>query len=393
MEELNKLLNEALQTKNQDYVSPDGMLNCFQAFEKLSKKDSVASKVLMYFFPENSSLEKNDKEFWFIKYKNDLYYNEYSFAKDLLQTFNQYKKFKNKQFFEMIIKDKIQLFKDRKLISEFFYTLEKTEECINATIAYILKDPSYFKLSYNINVPPEKIQKHSFIKEVKNYLEIENLRIDLKNGQSLINQYSNLVEDLNIAVKLLKEDNTSLTNKVNDMQKTIDSLKKQQNETDQNLKNVNERLEQIDVRDTIKMSFRYLYKILYSKFPDNMDNVSKIWQQIMQVKIILSKPQFKEYEFITKFIDVIDFNKLDPLNKMTHDSSQTKRNFSNIKKFLQPYSDEDLQVVSNYFENLPLVDKFISLSLKFFLRPNKVDEEFQKNMTYSEIYDKVFKSC
>ena len=347
----------------------------------------------MYFFPENSSLEKNDKEFWFIKYKNDLYYNEYSFAKDLLQTFTQYKNFKNKQFFEMIIKDKIQLFKDRKLISEFFYTLEKNEECIKATIAYILKDPSYFKLSYKITVPPEKIQKHSFTKEVKNYLEIENLRIDLKNGQSLINQYSNLVEDLNTAVKLLKADNTSLTNQVNDMQKTIDSLKKQQNETDQNLKNVNERLEQIDVRDTIKMSFRYLYKILYSKFPNNMENVSKIWQQIMQVKIILSKPQFKEYEFITKFIDVIDFNKLDPLNKMIHDSSQTKRNFSNIKKFLQPYSDEDLQVVSNYFENLPLVDKFISLSLKFFLRPDKVDEEFQKNMTYSEIYDKVFKSC
>ena len=244
---------------------------------------------------------------------------------------------KNKQFFEMKIKEKIQLFKDRKLISEFFYALEKTEECINATIAYILKDPSYFKLSYKINVPPEKIQKHSFIKEVKNYLEIENLRIDLKNGQSLINQYSNLVEDLNTAVKLLKADNTSLTNKVNDMQKTIDSLKKQQNETEQNLKNVNERLEQIDVRDTIKMSFRYLYKILYSKFPDNMDNVSKIWQQIMQVKIILSKPQFKEYEFITKFIDVIVFNKLDPLNKLTHDSSQAKRNFSSIKKFLQSY--------------------------------------------------------
>jgi hypothetical protein len=96
------------------------MLNCFKAFQKLSRKDSAASKVLMYFFSEDSSLKKNDKEFWFIKYKNDLYYNEYSFAKDLLQTFTQYKKFKNKQFFEMIIKDKIQLFKDRKLISEFF---------------------------------------------------------------------------------------------------------------------------------------------------------------------------------------------------------------------------------------------------------------------------------
>ena len=187
---------------------------------------------------------------------------------------------KNKQFFEMKIKEKIQLFKDRKLISEFFYALEKTEECINATIAYILKDPSYFKLSYKINVPPEKIQKHSFIKEVKNYLEIENLRIDLKNGQSLINQYSNLVEDLNTAVKnlnednkKLKSDNNSLANKVNDMEKTIDSLKEQMNETNQNLKNVNERLELIDLRDTIKILFRYLYKILYSKFPNDMENV------------------------------------------------------------------------------------------------------------------------
>ena len=64
---------------------------------------------------------------------------------------------------------------------------------------------------------------------------------------------------------------------------------------------------------------------------------------------------------------------------MVHDSSQAKRNFSNIKKFMQSYSDEDLQVVSNYFENLPLINKFISLSLKYFLKPDKVDEEFQKS--------------
>ena len=154
MEELNKLLNEALQTKNQDYVSPDGMLNCFKAFQKLSKKDSAASKVLMYFFLEDSSLEKIDKEFWFIKYKNDLYYNEHSFAKDLFQCFIQYKMFKNKQFFEMEIKEKIQLFKDRKFISEFFYIVEKNGESINAIIAYILKNPSDFNRYYKLCVSP-----------------------------------------------------------------------------------------------------------------------------------------------------------------------------------------------------------------------------------------------
>ena len=63
MEELNKLLNDALQTKNQDYVCPDGMLNCFKAFEKLSRKDSAASKVLMYFFPENACEKRTIKNF------------------------------------------------------------------------------------------------------------------------------------------------------------------------------------------------------------------------------------------------------------------------------------------------------------------------------------------
>ena len=64
--------------------------------------------------------------------------------------------FKNKQFFEMKIKEKIEMFKDRKLISEFFYIVEKTVESINATIAYILKNHSYFKRSYKKVYLPKK---------------------------------------------------------------------------------------------------------------------------------------------------------------------------------------------------------------------------------------------
>jgi len=208
MEELNKLLNDALQTKSQDYISPNGMINCCKAFEKLSSEDSAASTVLMYFFPENSSLEKNRIEYWFLKYKNDLDYNEDSFAKDLLKCFIQYQISKDNLLFEMKIKEKIQQFKERKLISEFYFTVEKTKESesINATIAYIVKNPSYFMLSYKINVPPEKIQKHSLIREIKHYFEMEKLRTDLQNGLDLIDQYSNLVKDLNTAVINLKED-------------------------------------------------------------------------------------------------------------------------------------------------------------------------------------------
>jgi len=383
MEELNKLLNDSLQTKSQDYISPNGMINCCKAFEKLSSEDSAASTVLMYFFPENSSFEKNRIEYWFLKYKNDLDYNEDSFAKDLLKCFIQYQISKDKLLFEMKVKEKIQQFKERKLISEFYYTVEKTKESINATIAYIVKNPSYFMLSCKIKVPPEKIQKHSLIREIKHYFEMEKLRTDLQNGLDLIDQYSNLVNDLNKAVINLKEDKKI-------KEGVINTLIKRQDETNEKLQNVTERLEQIDLRDTIKMSFRYLYKILYSKFPNDMENVTKIWDQITQVNKILSEPQFKENKFITKFIEVVDFNKLDPLNHATHDSSQAKRNFSSIKKFLQSFSDDDLEVVSNFFENLPFINEFISLNLKYFFKPSKVDEEFQKSMTYSEIYAKVF---
>ena len=62
--------------------------------------------------------------------------------------------FKNKQFFEMEIKEKIQLFKDRKFISEFFYIVEKNGESINAIIAYILKNPSDFNRYYKLCVSP-----------------------------------------------------------------------------------------------------------------------------------------------------------------------------------------------------------------------------------------------
>ena len=63
MENLNKLLNTALKTQNQNYISPDGKKNCFKEFEKLSKNNSPA-------------------------YFN---YNEYNFAIDLsIALFNIY---------------------------------------------------------------------------------------------------------------------------------------------------------------------------------------------------------------------------------------------------------------------------------------------------------------
>ena len=122
-----------------------------------------------------------------------------------------------------------------------------------------------------------------------------------------------------------------------------------------------------------------------------MQDVTKIWLQIAEVNKILSKPQFKRYEFISKFIEVIDFDKLAHFNHTIHDySSQQKRNFTNIKKYLQSNSNQDLQQIYEFFERLPYINEFINFNLLLYNHPEKIDNRFEKLIPYSSIYKKVF---
>jgi len=172
-----------------------------------------------------------------------------------------------------------------------------------------------------------------------------------------------------------------------------DGIKDLQNENKKMEKDMNElkeRLENIDLRDTVKMSIRYLYKLLRSKFPNEVNLVDKVWEQIEEVKRLLSKPEFKDFDFIPEFINTITFDKLAHFNHIAHDSTKKQRDFKTIKKYMQVYADNDLEKVTNFFEKLPHINEFINLNLLFYRDPVKVDEEFQKGFTYLDIYKNVF---
>ena len=94
-----------------------------------------------------------------------------------------------------------------------------------------------------------------------------------------------------------------------------------------------------------------------------MKSETQIWKQIVEIEKILSQPKFKRFEFVSKFIQAISYDKLAFLNNISHDSSQLKRDFQSIKKHLQKFSDYDLQKVGDFFENLPEINKFINLNL------------------------------
>lgn len=151
-----------------------------------------------------------------------------------------------------------------------------------------------------------------------------------------------------------------------------------------------ERLDQINVRDTVKMSLRYLYKILFTQFSDEMKNVTNIWGQIDEVKSILTKPIFKRYDFVSKFIEEINWTRLQDLNAKAHDSSQQERDFKSIEKYFKNISGDVTSFVAKFFKNLPNINEFINLNLLFFKNQKTVDENFEKIKTYSDAYFAVF---
>ena len=450
MEDLNTLLNLALKTENENYCNADGIKNCMTQFEKLSEKDNGALIIFLYFFPNYSPLENNKEAYWFIKYQNIQNYNEYNFAKDLLNCYIQYLSDLDYKDYERKLLDKIKLFKNYKLINTFLSVIEKYNESVIATISYIIKDHTYFKGAFELNINPKNIQTLAFINNLKNYLDHKQSLLDIEKelnmaklyieefketessnekdiiilkkkvndltesvnnirnvNINLLNRISNLENEnakLNKNFNNLRNTNVNLMSRVSNIEFEIEGRKKYNIEMEAKIQELdgkiinlekqvngmNERLNKIEIRDSLKMS-RYLYKVLFSKYPNEMRIETKIWNQIDEVQKMLSKSQFKRFQFISEFLDILKFHNLEHFNA-AHDSLQDQRDFQNIKKYFQEYSQKDLKPVVEFFEQLPQINKFINLNLLFFKEPEKIDEKFQENITYAEIYSKVFEA-
>ena len=450
--DINTLINTALSTENINYMNSEGMELFKKNLENKTKEDT-ALKIFLYFFPVNSSLEKNYKEFWFMKYKDVENYNEYKFAIDILQCYNQYLSDKNSEAFDYNILEKITLFKDYKFIVEFLGALKDYNSKIIAIFSYIEKDPSYFASAFEIIIEPEKIQKKSCINKIKDYLERKNALLKLQKSIEMIKIYSDLLEKekasktdlindvnflkkeviglkkdkatlngsitklqidnatlngsitklqidnatLNENITNLQNDNATLNENITNLQNDNEELKKNNMTLNKNISKMEndiselkDRLEQIDTRDTIKMSLRYLYKILFARFSGEMKRVTNIWEQIDEVKQILSKPEFIRFANVSKFIDYINWTGLNNLNEKAHDSSQKTRNFKGIEKYFKGISSLVTSYVANFFEELPNVNEFIRLNLLLYKDPKSVDAEFEKIQTYKDAYIAVF---
>ena len=185
-------------------------------------------------------------------------------------------------------------------------------------------------------------------------------------------------------IKALQEDAIKQNSKIKSLQEEKDSqfnvLLKRQNDTNSQLKNMKDdrekiearlkvlendeiklkddiaelqnRVDKIELRDTIKLCIENLYKILSSKFKE-MKEVNSSWEEIEEIKKILSQDEFKQFQYINDFIDDIDFIGLNPLNTTTHNSSLKKGKIEDSKKYLDNNFIMNYNKVVEFFKKLP----------------------------------------
>ena len=228
-----------------------------------------------------------------------------------------------------------------------------------------------------------------------------------KNDKDENTQLKTLQEDIikmNSEIKVLKEDKIQSDSKYKAWQedkKRIDSqlellfsqitgLQEDKRQLTEQMQQIQIRADKIELRDTLKIYVKYLYKILKTNFKE-MKEVNHFWDEIKEIKKILIMDKFKKFNYIDKFINDLYFTKLNTLNTSAHDSSVKNRKIKDIKKYLIENASTDYDKVVNFFESLPHVYEFIDLFIMFHKNHSDAELEFEtKKIKFSEVYNQIF---
>ena len=179
-----------------------------------------------------------------------------------------------------------------------------------------------------IEIKNEHQQKEEEVKQIVEELNNKNNQLT-KEIIEIKKDHRQKEENLTQTVNDLKNDKIKSYTEIEKLKKDIDKI--------------NEKIDKIYLRDTIKYSIRYIYRMFYSTF-GNKKFEYNIYEEIKELKIILNKPEYKKtYGFLLNFIENISFGDLQELNRVSHPSLEA-RNLDHIKKYL-PDNNGDLMII------------------------------------------------
>ena len=350
--------------------------------------DTIIFHIFLYFFPFDNCMEQNKDCFWFENYRKEGVFTEYNFAIELLDIFDEYLKIKSTDLFKDHIKLVVEKLGDYKNVRNFVKLIPH-ENLFAWIVAYLTKDNKYFQLiSDKQNIIPKEFQKDQWIINVGsillektfNFYCLENARLIDKNN-SIVNTIVLNDKRNQIMIDKLLEEIHSIKEKLDEVQKTNSSL-------ENGLKDLQERVAKIELRDTIKLSMTYLYNILHYKFNSSEGKKDKYSDKLNEMLKILEDKKPRKFNLLKSFIEDIQFGVINKLNEEAHPVK--KRNLEDITKYLQSSCNTSLREVVEFLKKLPNLDLFIELNVLYFKNPAKAENLFLEKQSYEKAYKDAF---
>lgn len=365
-ENLKTLFNELFPSLKGNDKKPDVIAKEFSYLVHSAPEDELIKIIHLFFYPSESSQEQNtEKEFWFEKYYDPNNYTEYSFALDLIKILIDYRKNKNRETANGKIGQIPKKFGAYKNIDYYlFLTSSKMMDILIHMYCFFHKDIDYFKSFFKVEV------KHS--DDLTNKETIENLFL----GKTITE----------IELRLYKA-NISLDEKVRELMEKDNKRETLMKDMSSKIEDMSTKLEKIYLRDTLKYTIKYLYRLFWSKYGNNSSFKNKIYDQIKELKVILEKPELCKYSFLSNFLSAIEFGDLSNLNKETHPSFEN-RNFDNIKKYVdnnQPYLDK----VVDFLKKFPDLSDYINLEVNYYFNKEELEKKIKEKYDFPLIYNSI----
>ena len=125
--------------------------------------------------------------------------------------------------------------------------------------------------------------------------------------------------------------------------------------------------------------------MFYSKMKLKLEFKTKVYEEIKQLKSILSNESFGNFSFLKEFLEAVEFGDLMALNKVSHPSLDNRK-IESITKYVdnkKPYLDK----VVKFLKELPNLENYINLEVKNYYSKKKLEEEVSKEYDFEAIYD------
>jgi len=397
---LKNLFNQIFPSTQNKEKNPALIQSEFDQLLKSYPGNKIIFSIYCFFYPATTCKEQNTSDkFWFQKFQTQEKYTEYNVALDLLRILEDY--LVNKD--EKKAKDKFEeiSYKLRDYKNVNFYlviTAKKAFDLLINLTSFFQQDKNYFEKAFGVEInfnddltdistlenlfagkiiTKEEMSIHKYYNGMmKQQFELINQQNELINQQNEFKNQQNEFKNQQIAInKRQKEENDKLMNEIN-------ALKNKN-------KNIEEQLEQIHLRDTIKYSIKYIYR-LFSSVHNVGEFESNVYEEMNQLKEILSNKNLSQYQYLIDFIKAVQYFDLNSLNNKAHPFIKD-RNFDAIIKYVdnkKPY----LYDVVKFLKKCPKLSDYINIEVNFFFSKEEKEKKINSLYDFNSIYKEMIKA-